>query len=233
MKRFFGRGLVVVAMMTLGAMLWADPLIPTLYNTGVNDSHAVLLNGAVDTHYKATPPGASPFAVTSAGGFPVGPWIGDNSLSTWVRPTNNSANGETDPNGSYAYTTTFDLTGRIGSTAQITGRWSSDNNGLGIKINGVSVTPALNGSFVNLPPYEGFRNWYSFGIFGGFLGNQVNTLEFTVVNGVQSSGNPSGLRVEMTGTAAVPEGAESLCLVLMAGGLFLVAARRKSMVRLQ
>jgi hypothetical protein len=169
--------------------------ITTLYNTGVNNSGSVLANNAPDPHYTliAPSPVVGPtFARTSASGFPIspgGPWVGDNTTSRWITPSLNA----TGPNGNYTYRTTFDLTGLDPSTASITGRWATDNPGLDILINGVSTGQ------VNT---IGFTAFTPFSINTGFTSG-INTLDFIV----QEQGVVTGLRVEMTGTAAaaVPE----------------------------
>ncbi len=175
-------------------------LITSLYDTGVNSSGAPLANGATDSHYTLTqvPSGSTtPIAVTSAGGFPVGPWIGDDSSSAWIRPNNPNV---TDPVGFYTFTTTFSLSGLDASTAQIAGQWATDNYGEEILLNGNAV------SFTGAPGLGAFTS--TFDITSGFISG-LNTLAFVVNNAYDNSGNtsnPTGLRVEMTGTASpVPE----------------------------
>ena len=65
--------------------------ITTLYNTGVDSSGNVLADGtSPDPHYTLTsvPPGSSntTSVITSGGGFPVGPWLGDSATSAWIGP---------------------------------------------------------------------------------------------------------------------------------------------------
>ncbi len=192
---------LMVGVLGLAAQANAN-LITSLYNTGVDSSGAPLANGATDSHYTLTVPSGSttPIAVTSAGGFPVvpnGPWIGDDNSSAWIRPNNPNV---TDPVGVYTFTTTFSLSGLDASTAQIAGKWATDNYGEGILLNGNVV------SFTGAPGLGAFTS--TFDITSGFISG-LNTLAFVVNNAYDNSGNtsnPTGLRVEMTGTASpVPE----------------------------
>ena len=184
---------VLAATMTMQA--YATPII--LFNTGVDSTGTPLSDGTVgDPHYTLTSvPAGSTSAIriiTSAGGFPIGPFIGDNALSAWIGPNNDEdLNG---PNGSYIYRNTFDLTGFDPSTAAIMGEWSTDNNGLDILINGFSLGFTTG--------FAAFSSGFSpFTITSNFNSN-INTLDFVVNNGdVDIEGGPTALRVQMTGTA--------------------------------
>ena len=205
------------------AQAQASP-ITTLYNTGVDASHTVLADGTIgDPHYTLTsvPSGTTALRIsTSASGFPIPPWLADNASSRWIGP-NNSSN-MVGPPGGYRYETTFSLTGFNPSTASVTGNWSSDNAGVNIFINGTPL------GFTTTP--GAFTAFHPFTINSGFVGG-VNTLDFLVNNGNGGPPphlNPTGLRVEMTGTAtatAVPE-PDSLLLLLLGTGLLGVAAWR-------
>ena len=74
--------------------LWAVP-IPGLFNTGVDDFRVALGDDTPDSHWSITsgPTPGGPLAVTSAGGFPVGPWLADSATSAWIAPTANT-NGD-------------------------------------------------------------------------------------------------------------------------------------------
>lgn len=183
-----------------------------LFNTGVDSAGAVLADGVIgDAHYKLISTPAATAAsttdiriITSASGYPIPPYIGDNLFSRWIGPNNDAdVNG---PVGPYTYRTTFDLTGFDISTASITGGWSTDNNGLDILINGISLGYATDFAQFSI----GFS---AFSVGSGFV-TGLNTLDFVVNNG----GGPTALRVEMRGTAdlmAVPEPG-TLALVAMA-----------------
>jgi len=188
----------------LALVAWAMPAanaatISTLYNTGVDAGGTPLAEDSVDLHYTVTGGSSGPaaYVTTSAGGYPVGPWLGDTALSAWLAPA-------TDTNGSfntvYTYTTTFDLTGLDPLTAVITGMWAADD-GFGLSdiiLNGVP-TGQLSG---------GFSTWTNFSLTSGFVPG-VNTLAFQAQN---SGGGPTGVRVEMNGTAA-PEGGATVGLL--------------------
>jgi hypothetical protein len=184
-------------------------MIP-LFNTGVSAVGTPLPNTTTpDLHYSiiSAPVGVTTVTrvLTAADGFPVPPWVGDNSLSAWIGPNTADAYG---PSGTYIYRTTFDLTGLDPSTAMITGRWSTDNNGLGVLLNGIDAGVAPTS-------FTSFYSFSTFSISGGFVSG-LNTLDFLVNNGPPDS--PTGLRVEMTGTAApVPEPS-----TMIAGALLLL-----------
>jgi hypothetical protein len=171
--------------------------IPGLFNTGVNASGTPLPDGTLnDLHYSlvSVPGGTTTTLIrTSAGGYPIPPYIGDDSLSAWIGPNNDHILDG--PVGTYDYRISFDLTGFVPSTAMITGGWSTDNNGLSILLNGVDTgNPGT--SFTQF--LTGFA---AFSITTGFQPG-INTLDFLVNNG----GGPTALRVEMTGTVSpVPE----------------------------
>ena len=166
--------------------------IPTVYATGVDDRGVPLPNGSADSHYAlvSVPGGTSSVRVaTNANGYPIGSWIGDDGLSAWIGPASDDAlNG---PGGQYVYRTTFDLTGFSAATAALGVRWSTDNDGVDVLLNGRSLGVTTS-----------FDQWayglVSFSVTSGFV-DGINSLEFVVNNG----GGPTGLRVEMAGTADV------------------------------
>jgi hypothetical protein len=193
--------LICFGMVSLGCLLSAQANTITLYNTGVDSLGAVLADGTIgDPHYSliGVPGGTTDIRVRSAAGYPIPPYVGGFAGSAWIGPNNNaSLDG---PVGHYTYRTTFDLSGLNPLTASITGGWSSDNNGVGIFLNGVD-TGNLGTSFTQFS--AGFA---PFSILSGFL-PAVNTLDFVVYNG----GGPTALRVELSGTAdplsqGVPDG---------------------------
>ena len=216
--------LLVGAALVLGAT-GAQADVIALHNTGVDAGGAAQPNNSTELFYSliSAPVGAAMTLRTanSANGFPIGPWIGTNTTSSWVGP--NSDGQLNGPAGFYDYRTTFDLTGLLIGTALISGRWATDDQALSdILINGVSTGQTSNG----------FQDWSNFSIASGFISG-INTLDFIVNNG----GGPTGLRVEMTGSAdastgAVPEPAAWAMMLVGFGGLGMVLRRRRDQVAL-
>ncbi len=182
----------------------ANP-ITTLFNTGVNGSGVVLADRySPDPHYTLTvvPSGGTNVTrvKTSSSGHPVGPWLGDNLVSAWIGP--NSGDDLYGLEGNYTYQTTFDLTGFNPSTASIRGKWSSDNEGVGIWLNGTTqIGFGTSDSQFKL-------GYVDFTATSGFISG-LNTLEFKIYN----RGGPTGLRVEMAGS--VPDGGLTVALLGM------------------
>lgn len=190
-----------IALLAMPAVAHADAI--ALFNTGVDASHKPLGNNAAETHYTLAnvPGGATGLRVaTSANNFPVGPWIGDDSLSAWIGPNSDAQlNG---PAGNYDYRTTFSLAGLNAESASIKGVWSTDNAGVDILLNGASTGNTAGG----------FQSFYNLAITTGFV-DGLNTLDFIVNN----ADGPTGLRTELVGTADVPEPAT---IGLLGAGLF-------------
>ncbi|MEX2213465.1 MAG: PEP-CTERM sorting domain-containing protein [Phycisphaeraceae bacterium] len=183
--------------------------IAGLFNTGVDNSGAVLGDSVNDPHYAIIlqpAPGGLTDTTIPADGFPIPPWVANSATSRWITPNTNDGNG---PVGSYTYRTTFDLIDVDLSTVVIQGLWASDNGGTDILINGLS-TGSTNGGFGSLT---------AFTINSGFVLG-LNTLDFVLNN--DGPPGPTGLRVEgLSGFAniAVPEPATGMLLVLAGGAL--------------
>lgn len=214
--------LTLACLLTLLCVQVPAAPITTLFNTGVDALGSPRPDGTIgDLHYSLISVHAPFTSVirirTSAGGFPIPPYLGDNAFSAWIGPNNDMAlNG---PAGTYVYRTTFDLTGFNPGTASITGGWSTDNNGLDIRINGVSLgfTTAANQFEIGFAPFTVNSNFVA----------GINTLDFLVNN----SGGPTALRVELVGSAnssAVPEPAS---IVLVAVGIAGLRISRRSQKR--
>src|SRR5262245_2493386 len=174
------------------ASVHAGP-IPKLFNTGMDDSRALLAESQVDPHYTITasadPSFTGPDAFTLLPGFPVGPWIEEGPNSRWIAPQASQATGNAP--GLYTFRTTFDLTDRDPATAQITGLVSADNDLVAVRLNGTALGIMA----------SGFNAFHSFTIgLGSAFVAQTNTLEFDVSNAGDTV-NPIGFRVEMTGRA--------------------------------
>ncbi len=202
----------IVVLTTLPAVAHADP-ITSLFNTGVDELGAPLPNNAAELHYSLidVPSGTTDLRVANAAnGFPIGPWVGDNTISAWIGPK--SGSDLDGPVGNYDYRTTFILAGLNPASASISGQWSVDNYGIDILLNGVSTGFAA----------AGFQSFYSFAINSGFA-DGVNTLDFIVNN----QGGPTGLRTEMAGVAEVPEPAS---MAVLGAGLLSLAFTRSRRV---
>jgi hypothetical protein len=214
------------------AVIAAGSLMPSaqsasisVFNTGVDGAGASRSDGASpDLHYTLNGGSLVTEVGTQAGGFPIGPWLGDSVTSAWIGPLSDArfagANGAT-----FDYQTTFNLTGLNPATAVINGRWSTDDQGIDILINGASTGQTT--------PPSSYASWTSFAITGGFVSG-LNTLDFLVFNlnsdccDYPAGTNPTGLRVEMTGSAdlaAVPLPATWTMMLIGFFGLGFFAVR--------
>jgi hypothetical protein len=180
--------------------------VPTinLYNTGQDNAHVVLPGGSVDTHYTSSGP------VYVLGAPVAGSWLANDSVSEWVGP--DTVNGT----GTYSlvYRTTVDLTGFDPVSAVLSGRWSTDNSGDNILVNGVGTGNTAGG----------YSSWYTFTLTSGFIAG-INTIDFAWTN----SGGPGGVRVEWTSAtadASVPEPAS--ILLTLTGAAAIAFFRRRA-----
>lgn len=174
-----------------------------------------MANNAAELHYTlVTVPSGTSTSVriaTSANGFPIPPWLGDSSTSAWIGPT--GATDLTGGAGNYDYRTTFTLSATDAAVASIAGRWSVDNAGVDILLNGASTGNNA----------ADFQSFYNFSINNGFVAG-VNTLDFIVNN----AGGPTGLRTELVGVIRIPEPAS---MMLLATGLLGVVLSRRERVQ--
>ncbi len=177
----------------LCAGLRAEP-IPGLFNTGVDSGGDVLVHGTEDPHWVLSAsadagfPGPQAFVVYDDA-YPIPPWLANGPDSKWIAPKASQSPGNAP--GEYRYRTQFDLGGFEPSTAVITGRWTSDNRGTDVLLNGVSTGVTSDGNFGRLGN--------AFTISSGFV-DGTNALEF-VVNNAGTGVNPTGIRIELSGTA--------------------------------
>ncbi|MFN0127261.1 MAG: PEP-CTERM sorting domain-containing protein [Verrucomicrobiales bacterium] len=219
------------ALVPTAALVALTPLAPaatisSLFNTGVDATGTPLADDAPDSHWALVAPGAqvgAPLVVTAANGFPVPPWIGDNTTSAWIGTLSTSALGPTNVTREYHYQTTFDLTGFVPSTAIISGQASQDNVLLDVLINGVSA--GISESAVSFGGFSPFS--FDAGDIAQLNGG-LNTLTFIVqsatVNGTEDY---TSVRVEFLSREAtlIPEPATAGFLGLAA--LTLLRRRRR------
>lgn len=225
----FGGGRPVVAQTDISDLF---------HNTGqglsqgdIDPNYTVAYSGSVASVLAALNVGVgAPTYVVNQTGFPIGngTWFtGDTSMSQWIAPqsTYNYEPASSDPNpGYYGYRTTFDLGEINPALVQLAGQWSSDNNGVEIYLNGNALGFST--------PVDAFTGFHDFSIDAGssFFVSGVNTLDFVVYNVAQTTGNPSGLRVELTGTV-IPEPAfYQMGALLVGSGLLFNPFRRRRQV---
>lgn len=167
--------------------------IPSLRNTGIDAGGNAQPGGAVSPFWtlQVNADSASTDAFVGNEGFPIGTWLNNSSVSKWIGPRANL--GEAIAAGDYLYRTTFDLANRDTNTVIIVGRWSTDNGGTAVYLNGTQL---------NVPLSASFTAWTTFTINSSnatFLPG-INTLDFGV-NNTEPPG-PTGLRVEFTQASA-------------------------------
>ena len=166
------------------------------------------------------PTGANTTATTVPNGFPIPPWFANTTTSSWIAP--NTA-ATVSPTGNYTYTTTFDLTGLVASTAKISGDWAGDNSGVSILLNGSNAGITTNIASVNFAGFTPFSIANTANFAPG-----VNTLAFTINNLNDGFGNnPTGFRAELAGmadatTTAVPEPADMMGTAIAFGSVVLL-----------
>jgi hypothetical protein len=189
MKNTLFAGLAMLAVGTAQA----SP-IAGLINTGAG----ITVDKATDFNYTLTDALGAPiyggYGEAAVGaGWPISPWVADNSSSHWLAPTTIRAQTyDPSTDGIYKWTLAFDLTGYSAGTAALSGRFSADNNAVAY-LNGNSIGSAA-----------GFTQWYNFAAASDLFISGINKLEFVVTNFKLSSGNPTGLRVEFIDSNAAP-----------------------------
>lgn len=165
--------------------------VPGLYSTGVDDNYNLLAGSETDPHYSLILSSDNLFPgpeakVVLADIYPMNVWIQNNEYSKWISPRSDA--GFSNNPGIYVYRISFDLSKFKFNTAEVSGLWSTDDNGMDILINGKKTG--------NFTPFSAFYGMYPFVISDGFK-DGINTIDF-VVNNIVSS---SGLRVEISGEA--------------------------------
>jgi hypothetical protein len=167
--------------------------IGEIFNTGVDENRLFYSGGQIDPHYKLVfspdPFFPGPDAlVMHNGAFPLlANYFTNGLFSSWISPRTNSSPGNS--NGFYVYRTSFVIDTTDATHARINGKWASDNEGIGILINGVptGISNMVSAAFTAFTPFT---------ITNGFVPGS-NIVDFVISNGPATG--PTGLRVEMSG----------------------------------
>jgi hypothetical protein len=170
--------------------------IPGVFSTGVDDSGNLLSAGQTDPHWtiSSSPAGAAPALVTAS----LDPnWVANTVSSEWIN-ANGIGQGPAAA-GLYIYTLMFSLDEFDPATAQITGKWASDNSSE-IFLNGINTGTSNSNT--------GFKAFSLFSITNDFVAGE-NELQFYVTQdpdapGGNGKGNPEGLQVSIISATAEP-----------------------------
>lgn len=150
--------------------------IPGASNTGIGPDGFALMGGAIDPNFTLVqnPNDAASETVFVQTGLP-GAWIANSGSSAWVGPLVNTVAAAP---GDYIFRTEVDLTTFELATVSISGRWSSDNSGISILVNGEATGIEHLGAttYATLVPFTiNLQN--APGLLRG-----VNTIDFVVRN---------------------------------------------------
>ncbi|MCF7734488.1 MAG: cadherin-like domain-containing protein [Akkermansiaceae bacterium] len=178
--------------------------VPAYGNTGLGVDGQLLAGGQIDPHFKliTNPDNTSSETVFVQTALP-GSWLANSSTSLWIGPRADSAGSagiSADAGagpGVYVYRTSLDLTGFDLATVVISGKWSSDNEGIEIRVNGTAIgfPNTVGTTFATLVPFN-INNT----AFPALLTDGVNTVDFVVKNTDATAGY-TGLRID--GFAAI------------------------------
>ena len=175
-------------------VLWEHVHVPGLYGTGVDDSGALLPDGAADLHWlltasadPATPANNPARVVNSAYPIQAGVWLLNGPNSKWIAPMAVQTTGNNA--GDYVFSTAFDLSGIDLTRFSLRGGWAVDN--------GISAL-TINGNPLGAPTVNGFQTLTPFVLPGSALLPGMNFVDVTV-NNAGTAANPTGLRIDIAG----------------------------------
>ncbi|WP_367871437.1 Ig-like domain-containing protein [Luteolibacter sp. Populi] len=188
------------------AILTLTDNVPNDLSTGMGYDGQPLAAGQIDPTFKIISNPDNPESETAyvQSNVPTA-WIANSTTSKWIGPRVDTALAagapalDTEVAGTYVYRTTLDLTNFDLSTVKVTGRWSSDNIGTEIRVNGTPVGFAntVGNTFAAYVPFA-INN----GAFPGLLTGGVNTFDFVVNNATNGF---TGLRLDgFTATGNLP-----------------------------
>jgi hypothetical protein len=136
---------------------------------------------------------STPFETNLTAGYPTGFWLPNDATSQWISPQSNYSAFLSDPAGYYQWRLSFDLTGLDPATASLQFRVVSDDPFAGYSLNGAAISGGIPGS-----GYAAFSSLIT--VSTGFVPGG-NTFDLFVLNAPPNGPNPTGIRVEMNGTA--------------------------------
>jgi autotransporter-associated beta strand protein len=175
-------------------------VVAEIFSTGLSDSRAPLLGGSIDPHWQLIQSGDPAYPGPSAfvdSAVPAS-YLANTTNSQWIAPGDsiNNIGGVL-----YTFRTSFIFDTLDPTNAQITGNWMTDNQGVDMLLNGVSLGLTNGGSLVSFTPFT---------ITNGFVAGS-NTLDLVISNAPGAGPNPTALRAELRGVAlALPSTALQL-----------------------
>ena len=196
----------------LATFLTANPVVPAPVFSSTFTPVVVNVNPPVPTFWMANGPNSNWIGPSPNGGSDTN---GTPPLSTFLFPGYSATTDS--PQGEYYYTTTF--SGKPTATSGL--KWTSDNQGLAVFLNGHSETFTNTGDF---------KNFGTFSLNSADFVAGVNTLTFVTFNEAYGAVHldPTGVRIEGLLTSAVPEpGMATLAVVGALPMLGLYWARRR------
>lgn len=201
----------------VGATSLVQAATLTVHNTGVDNDANLVVPGAATAFWTLTnqPIGGSLTLGSTPFRYKHPAYAADTSDSAWVSPT---AAGNAGALGVYTYTLAVDLTGFDPTTATISGKFTSDNEGTISLNNGVGTASS---------GYASYGTFTDFNFVSGFVAG-LNQIVVTVNNAT----DPTAFHVQFaSATADIAPVPLPGALGLMAGALAgLGVLRRKSRI---